>query len=170
MLRNDLSHWIPIISIPNVIPIRILGRAYLFDNCVNVILGPPEDRRLITGIHTVCDIFCRRCETLVGWTYTKAYEPSQKYKEGKFIIEKIFLHMEESDGYDVHLPAGERRDKWKLRSMSWSDERSLLMRRRRKRLEDEKVVLLGGRMDNKMVYEYDGGERSRARTFSTLSS
>mmetsp|Transcript_23675 Transcript_23675/g.40418 ORF Transcript_23675/g.40418 Transcript_23675/m.40418 type:complete len:307 (+) Transcript_23675:257-1177(+) len=101
------------------------GRAYLFDQCVNITTGPSEDRFLITGLHSVCDIFCKRCQTLVGWTYAKAYEPSQKYKEGKFIIEKMFLHLEESDYYDVDRPAGERGDKWRLRSMSWGSERSL---------------------------------------------
>jgi len=101
------------------------GRAYLFDQCVNIVTGPPEDRILITGLHSVCDINCKRCDTLVGWTYQRAYEPSQKYKEGKFIIEKIHLHLEESDYYDVDRPAGERADKWRRRSMSWGSERSL---------------------------------------------
>mmetsp|Transcript_28352 Transcript_28352/g.52295 ORF Transcript_28352/g.52295 Transcript_28352/m.52295 type:complete len:314 (-) Transcript_28352:200-1141(-) len=101
------------------------GRAYLFDQCVNFTTGPSEDRNLITGLHSVSDIFCKRCQTLVGWTYAKAYEPSQKYKEGKFIIEKMFLHLEESDHYDVDRPAGERGDKWRVRSMSWGSERSL---------------------------------------------
>lgn len=101
------------------------GRAYLFDQCVNVTTGPAEDRFLITGLHSVSDIFCKRCETLIGWTYAKAYEPSQKYKEGKFIIEKINLHLEESDYYTVDRPAGERGDKWRVRSMSWGSERSL---------------------------------------------
>ena len=73
----------------------------------------------------MCDIFCKRCNTKVGWTYARAYEPSQKYKEGKFIIEKIHLHLEESDYYDVDRPAGERADKWRRRSMSWGSERSL---------------------------------------------
>lgn len=100
------------------------GRAYLFDQCVNVTIGPSEDRRLITGLHTVCDIFCKRCKTLVGWTYLKAYESSQKYKEGKYIIEKINLHLEESDYYDVAPPAGERTDRWRQRSMSWGDSYS----------------------------------------------
>ena len=79
------------------------GRAYLFDYCVNVSIGPAEDRPLITGLHSVCDIFCKRCKNMVGWTYAKAYEASQKYKEGKFIIEKINLHLEESDYYNVCL-------------------------------------------------------------------
>mmetsp|Transcript_13765 Transcript_13765/g.22783 ORF Transcript_13765/g.22783 Transcript_13765/m.22783 type:complete len:310 (-) Transcript_13765:160-1089(-) len=98
------------------------GRAYLFDQCVNVTIGPAEDRMLITGLHSVCDIFCRRCKGMVGWTYAKAYESSQKYKEGKYIIEKINLHMEESDYYAVSHPAGERPDRWRLRSMSWGSE------------------------------------------------
>jgi hypothetical protein len=98
------------------------GRAYLFDQCVNVTVGPAEDRELITGLHTVCDIFCKRCKNLVGWTYQKAYASSQKYKEGKFIIEKINLHLEESDHYDIAPPAGERTDRWRKRSISWGSE------------------------------------------------
>lgn len=100
------------------------GRAYLFDQCVNINTGPAEDRQLITGLHSVSDIFCKRCNTLIGWTYSKAYEPSQKYKEGKFIIEKINLHIEESDHYVIPKPAGERDDKQRLRTMSWGSERS----------------------------------------------
>ncbi len=131
------------------------GRAYLFDQCVNITTGPAEDRRLITGLHSVCDIFCKRCRTLIGWTYARAYEPSQRYKEGKFIIEKINLHMEESDYYQVTQPAGERRDKWKIRSMSWSDESYSQTPRHR---HDEASV-------TSTVYEY----RSRARSSSTIS-
>lgn len=101
------------------------GRAYLFDQCVNIVLSQPEDRFLITGLHTVCDISCKRCQTLIGWTYAKAYEPSQKYKEGKFIIEKINLHLEEADGYQVERPAGERPDKWRIRTSSWGSERGI---------------------------------------------
>mmetsp|Transcript_16973 Transcript_16973/g.33806 ORF Transcript_16973/g.33806 Transcript_16973/m.33806 type:complete len:348 (-) Transcript_16973:566-1609(-) len=97
------------------------GRAYLFDQCVNITTGPPEDRLLITGLHSVCDIFCNRCKELVGWTYSRAYEHSQKYKEGKFIIEKINLHMEESQ-YGVNFPAGEKGDRWRKRSMSWGND------------------------------------------------
>jgi Yippee zinc-binding/DNA-binding /Mis18, centromere assembly len=105
------------------------GRAYLFDNCVNVRIGPAEDRRLMTGLHSVCDIFCIRCETMVGWTYTRAYEHSQKYKEGKFVIEKINLHLEESDYFDVAPPAGERNDRFRARSISWGNEESCISHR-----------------------------------------
>ena len=102
------------------------GRAYLFDQCVNITFGKIEDRILITGLHSVCDIFCKRCKTMVGWTYARAYEASQKYKEKKFIIEKINLHMEDSPCYGIlPAPAGERPDRWRRRSMKWGTEERL---------------------------------------------
>eukprot|EP01088_Endostelium_zonatum_P005074 TRINITY_DN16500_c0_g1_i1.p1 TRINITY_DN16500_c0_g1~~TRINITY_DN16500_c0_g1_i1.p1 ORF type:complete len:112 (+),score=8.18 TRINITY_DN16500_c0_g1_i1:115-450(+) len=64
------------------------GKAYLFDKVVNVTPGPKEERPLITGLHTVSDIQCNECQTVLGWKYDEAFEPSQKYKEGKFILEK----------------------------------------------------------------------------------
>eukprot|EP01087_Luapelamoeba_hula_P006447 TRINITY_DN1652_c0_g1_i1.p1 TRINITY_DN1652_c0_g1~~TRINITY_DN1652_c0_g1_i1.p1 ORF type:complete len:117 (+),score=8.11 TRINITY_DN1652_c0_g1_i1:141-491(+) len=68
------------------------GRAYLFNTVVNVSTGPREDRILITGLHTVADISCNDCQTVLGWKYEQAYEESQKYKEGKFILEKAKLN------------------------------------------------------------------------------
>ncbi|KAH8100524.1 yippee-like protein [Cristinia sonorae] len=93
------------------------GRAYLFDGVVNVIEGEPNDRQMTTGNHTVRDIYCIKCGTTLGWKYVRmtsypsehpnakvvhggylssfdqdrAYEPSQKYKEGKFILERNLL-------------------------------------------------------------------------------
>lgn len=63
------------------------GRAFLFNNVVNVTLGPREERMLITGLHTVVDIFCTCCSANLGWKYEHAFEETQKYKEGKFIVE-----------------------------------------------------------------------------------
>ncbi|KAK9806841.1 hypothetical protein WJX72_004610 [[Myrmecia] bisecta] len=70
------------------------GRAYLCSNVVNVTMGPKEDRLLITGLHTVADIYCVGCKEIMGWKYETAYEPSQKYKEGKYILEKARLMKE----------------------------------------------------------------------------
>ena len=64
-------------------------RDSLFASASNVSLGPKEDRVLLTGLHTVADIYCVSCETRLGWKYVEAFEPSQKYKEGRFIVEKI---------------------------------------------------------------------------------
>ena len=71
------------------------GRAFLFAGpAENVILGPREERMLMTGLHTVCDVHCRGCSEVVGWKYEGAVEPSQQYKVGKFIFEKAKLHKE----------------------------------------------------------------------------
>ncbi|KAL4185377.1 hypothetical protein AMTRI_Chr10g5660 [Amborella trichopoda] len=63
------------------------GTAYLFNKVVNVSLGPEEDRELITGRHTVNDIYCSCCQQILGWRYEKATVLSEKYKEGKYILE-----------------------------------------------------------------------------------
>ena len=67
------------------------GRAYLFNDVANITLGGKEDRLLMTGLHTVRDVFCASCSSLLGWKYDFAYEQSQKYKEGKFIVEKAMV-------------------------------------------------------------------------------
>ena len=99
------------------------GRAFLFTTATNVMLGPKEERVLMTGLHSVSDIFCSACSARLGWKYLEAFESrcdrgrerfardpsarappgsdhlvstsractpprSQKYKEGKFIVEK----------------------------------------------------------------------------------
>ncbi|KAG6412761.1 hypothetical protein SASPL_125447 [Salvia splendens] len=64
------------------------GRAFLFSHAMNVAVGAKEDRNLMTGLHTVADISCVDCSEVLGWKYERAFEASQKYKEGKFIFEK----------------------------------------------------------------------------------
>ena len=86
---------------------------------MNVSTGEMEDRILITGLHTVADIHCNCCETVLGWKYVRlfflslsffslrpacltgkrctqehAFEHSQKYKEGKFILEKALIEKD----------------------------------------------------------------------------
>ncbi|KAG6753632.1 hypothetical protein NC651_028070 [Populus alba x Populus x berolinensis] len=70
------------------------GRAFLFSHAMNIVVGPKEDRNLTTGLHTVADISCADCQEVLGWKYERAYEPSQKYKEGKFIFEKLKIVKE----------------------------------------------------------------------------
>ena len=83
---------------------------------INVTVGEKEDRMMITGMHSISDIFCVGCEEIVGWKYVRflmiifcdiisfvyrltskfydastqgaAYERSQKYKEGKFVLDR----------------------------------------------------------------------------------
>jgi hypothetical protein len=67
------------------------GKAYLFHSVVNIDPGEPNERNMTTGRHIVRDITCRQCKETVGWKYDKAYESSEKYKEGKFILEAELL-------------------------------------------------------------------------------
>ena len=75
------------------------GRAYLFNQVVNVGVGPAEERYLLTGLHAVADIYCDSCKTTVGWKYEQAFESSQKYKEGKYIIELV--HLIKDNGWEL---------------------------------------------------------------------
>jgi hypothetical protein len=76
------------------------GRAYLVappsqpptksrkaGDLINVKMGKPETRQLVTGSHVVADISCGVCHAKVGWKYVDAKDESQKYKVGKFILE-----------------------------------------------------------------------------------
>ncbi|ODN72889.1 hypothetical protein L202_08312 [Cryptococcus amylolentus CBS 6039] len=78
------------------------GTAWLVQQVVNTYTGDAEDREMSTGRHTVRDVFCRVCHTTLGWKYDYAFEYSQKYKEGKFILEKA-LFSEKPERRDIGL-------------------------------------------------------------------
>eukprot|EP00042_Codosiga_hollandica_P056381 m.811357 g.811357 ORF g.811357 m.811357 type:complete len:83 (-) comp59334_c0_seq3:3211-3459(-) len=67
---------------------------------VNVQAGPVQDKMLMTGLHAVCDVHCLICRQYVGWKYENAYEQEQKYKIGKFILEKGHLAREDETESD----------------------------------------------------------------------
>ncbi|KAI3458540.1 hypothetical protein Pfo_015203 [Paulownia fortunei] len=77
------------------------GKAYLFSKVVNVTLGEKEERVMMTGSHTVADIFCVQCGSIVGWKYEIAYEKSQKYKEGKSVLERFKISGPDGSNYWV---------------------------------------------------------------------
>ncbi|CAN7050541.1 unnamed protein product [Brassica oleracea var. botrytis] len=51
-------------------------------------MGPLEERMILSGMHIVSDIFCCCCRDNVGWKYESEHEKDQKYKEGKFVLER----------------------------------------------------------------------------------
>ncbi|KAJ6500187.1 yippee-domain-containing protein [Mycena vitilis] len=73
---------------------RGLQDGSLMHSAVNLKLGSREDRSLITGVHTVADVFCLGCNERIGWYYHKASDFSQKYKEGKYLLEREKLVKE----------------------------------------------------------------------------
>ncbi|KAF2152582.1 yippee-domain-containing protein [Myriangium duriaei CBS 260.36] len=53
----------------------------------NTFIHRPVPRQLVTGLHTVGDISCAQCGSVLGWKYVSADEEAQRYKVGKFILE-----------------------------------------------------------------------------------
>ncbi|PHU05048.1 Protein yippee-like [Capsicum chinense] len=68
---------------------------------VNVTVGAKEDRMMMTGMHTVVDTFCVGCGSIVGWKYEAAHDKTQKYKEGKFILERFKVAGPDGSLYTV---------------------------------------------------------------------
>ena len=56
-------------------------------NLPNTYTHRPVPRQLVTGAHTVSDISCAVCDSVLGWKYVSAEEEGQRYKVGKFILE-----------------------------------------------------------------------------------
>ncbi|EIW71377.1 hypothetical protein M231_04762 [Tremella mesenterica] len=80
------------------------GKAMLVHHAVNVYTGEPDDREMRTGKHTVRDVFCKVCHTCVGWKYDYAFEPEQKYKEGRYILERALVVEKPETGPDRGKP------------------------------------------------------------------
>ncbi|XP_027337667.1 protein yippee-like At4g27740 [Abrus precatorius] len=70
------------------------GPAFMFSHARNIILGPKQDRSLITGVYSVAGIFCSKCGEELGWKYIQAYEARERFKEGNFIIERAKITKE----------------------------------------------------------------------------
>ena len=61
----------------------------------------------MTGQHTVSDISCAICGSILGWKYVEASEESQKYKVGKYILETKRIRIGvswENDGHNDDAP------------------------------------------------------------------
>jgi hypothetical protein len=71
------------------------GRAYLFSRVTNVSTGRPEDRVLMSGVHTVCDVYCNQCGATCGWFYLDAQDSAQAFKIGKYVLEKALIVAED---------------------------------------------------------------------------
>ncbi|XP_052869254.1 protein yippee [Anopheles bellator] len=73
------------------------GRAYLFKRVVNLTYSQVQDRVMLTGRHMVRDVMCKNCKAKLGWMYEFATEETQKYKEGRVILEHALIT--ESEGF-----------------------------------------------------------------------
>ena len=97
------------------------GRAYMMRKVVNCYLGPREDRVLIAGLHTVADVRCRCCESLLGWKYLEVFDNNQRLKVGRYVLEKAHIVKvggkqkvggAAGQGMEADVPEGTGRREW----------------------------------------------------------
>jgi len=55
-----------------------------------------QDRIMLTGRHMVRDVSCKSCDSKLGWIYEFATEETQRYKEGRVILERALVTEIES--------------------------------------------------------------------------
>ncbi|XVE58320.1 hypothetical protein DITRI_Ditri04bG0160800 [Diplodiscus trichospermus] len=70
------------------------GKAYLFQHAMNIVLGPKKDKQLMTGVFSIANIYCSKCGEELGWKYVQAYDLKNRFKEGKFVLEKLKMVQE----------------------------------------------------------------------------
>ncbi|GAA5999170.1 hypothetical protein JCM5350_001534 [Sporobolomyces pararoseus] len=74
------------------------GPAYLLRSVFNVEIGEKASKNLISGRHVIAPISCSGCRTELGWKYVRfqfvSPDSSQKYKEGKCILEKNKIYKD----------------------------------------------------------------------------
>ncbi len=75
------------------------------DLCLpNTKTDAPSSRQLVTGVHTVSDVRCGFCSSVLGWKYEGAEEESQRYKVGKYILEtKMICTSSNWENYELPL-------------------------------------------------------------------
>lgn len=59
----------------------------------NVSMGPRQVWLMRTGAHTVRELKCLGCRAYVGFQIDHAHEPTEKWKDGAYILERQFLFI-----------------------------------------------------------------------------
>ena len=82
---------------------------------------------MLTGKHMVRDVGCKNCTAKLGWIYEFAVEETQRYKEGKVILERALVNetqsFEDTEASSTH--SGDT-DIWPLRSNAAGLYRSIV--------------------------------------------
>ncbi|KAH9948046.1 hypothetical protein B0H21DRAFT_821390 [Amylocystis lapponica] len=76
------------------------GKAALFTDASNILLDPPCMLLMDTGAHTIQEFCCKTCQSYLGWKIIHAHERTEKWKEGRCLLELELLE----DTPDVPLP------------------------------------------------------------------
>lgn len=70
------------------------GPALFVSKVLNTELGESRDyRKMRTGWYLVKSIYCRQCHNNLGWKYLYSGNTEEKYKQGKYVIERMQLEV-----------------------------------------------------------------------------
>ncbi|KAJ7579216.1 hypothetical protein C8J56DRAFT_1169957 [Mycena floridula] len=86
---TSMNHLLPLSAIPEESRAfrGFSGKASLFTEIQHAAFSKPAVQLMATGAHTMAEITCSHCSTYLGWHIIKAHEASEKWKEGKFLLE-----------------------------------------------------------------------------------
>ena len=60
---------------------------------------------MLTGRHMVRDVSCKSCDAKLGWIYEFATDETQRYKEGRVILERALVtEVESFDDSSLPIP------------------------------------------------------------------
>ncbi|KAH9830126.1 uncharacterized protein C8Q71DRAFT_717313 [Rhodofomes roseus] len=80
------------------------GKAVLYASTLNTVLAAPSILLMDTGAHTIQEAACAPCGTYLGWKIVRAHEASEKWKEGRFLLELALLEEAAVDEADSPTP------------------------------------------------------------------
>merc|ERR1712228_748381 len=81
------------------------GASFLISNVFNIDIGPKATRKLHTGMHVVSDVFCKKCQTNIGWYYHEATSQDQQYKISHFVVEcALICTAKQYELHNYHMP------------------------------------------------------------------
>ncbi|KAJ8446938.1 hypothetical protein Cgig2_026436 [Carnegiea gigantea] len=108
LFENALTSTKYLFKRPEMVPVKLLilspiqAKNMNMDTLlVNVSVGPEEDRLMMSGMHTVADIFCCSCGQLLGWKYMVARDKNQKFKEGKVVLERWRITEDSNEAFSL---------------------------------------------------------------------
>ena len=81
-------------------------------------------RQLVTGEHSVSDLSCDHCGSVLGWKYVYAEEEAQRYKVGKFILETKRINRANcwANAVDTNVAIQNMTDKNGLRDVEFDSQ------------------------------------------------
>ena len=63
----------------------------LFLKATNILKENRVTKQMRSGRYIILDVLCKVCQEVLGWFYEFAFDPAQREKEGKIVLEMAKL-------------------------------------------------------------------------------